>query len=218
LQPAEYTKDAKKSCKFQSEHQGCGQFSPKLKLQARLSAYNPPSFDLRHRSSTTAMYSLLTLTTVLFLVAGAQAQFGPSVTSSSASLGPRPTESIGCRIVDGAWECSAPRTAADTSSTSSAASSSEVPTSTTPTETSSTSSTIPGPPVESVGCVAHGDHYHCEGPAEGYQGTTATGTAEPSIPSPTESSNCIWRRSVCFLQIVKLTSRYKSLGLLRHRS
>lgn len=124
----------------------------------------------------------------LLLAAQAQAQFGPSVTSSSSSLGPRPTESIGCRVVEGAWECSAPRTVSASASTE-APVSTEVPTSTTPTQSSDS---IPGPPAESTGCVAHGDHYHCEGPAEGYEGT-ATGTAEPSIPSPTESSNCIWR-------------------------
>jgi hypothetical protein len=43
------------------------------------------------------------LTTIILLSAGAQAQFGPSVTSTSSSLGPAPTESIGCRVVDGAW-------------------------------------------------------------------------------------------------------------------
>jgi len=137
-------------------------------------------------------------TTVLLLAAGAQAQFGPASTSSSASLGPAPTESIGCRVVDGAWECAAPRTAAAATSSSSATSSTETPTSATPTETSGTSSGIPGPPVESTGCVLHDDHYHCEGPAEGYEDTTPTGTAEPSIPSPTESSNCIWRKSSSF--------------------
>ena len=132
------------------------------------------------------------LTTLILLSAGVQAQFGPSVTSSS-SLGPAPTESIGCRIVDGAWECAAPRTAAASSISTASSETSQTPTTTTPTETSGTSSGIPGPPVESTGCELHGDHYHCEGPAEGYEETTATGTAEPSIPSPTESSNCIWR-------------------------
>lgn len=132
--------------------------------------------------------------TAIILAAVGRAQFGPSATSSSASLGPAPTESIGCRVVDGAWECAAPRaTAAASTSSSAASASSEIPTSTTPTETSESSSDIPAPPAESTGCVAHGDHFHCEGPAEGYEGTTASGTAEPSIPSPTESSNCIWR-------------------------
>jgi hypothetical protein len=152
------------------------------------------------------------LTTILLLSAGAQAQFGPSVTSTSTSLGPAPTESIGCRIVDGSWECAAPRTAAASSASSALSETSQTPTSTTPTETSGSSSGIPGPPVESTGCELHGDHYHCEGPAEGYEGTTATGTAEPSIPSPTESSNCIWRKLLIF---AKLMNRHQSLGLLR---
>ena len=32
---------------------------------------------------------------------------------------------------------------------------------------------LPPPPTESVGCVVHGDHYHCEGPAS----RTLVGTA-----------------------------------------
>jgi zinc transporter 1/2/3 len=154
------------------------------------------------------------LTTILLLSAGAQAQFGPSVTSTSTSLGPAPTESIGCRIVDGSWECAAPRTSAASSASSALSDTSQTPTSTTPTETSGSSSGIPGPPVESTGCELHGDHYHCEGPAEGYEGTTATGTAEPSIPSPTESSNCIWRMLLVSMS-AKLMNRHQSLGLLR---
>jgi len=147
-------------------------------------------------SSTFDMIKLLT--TIVLLSVGARAQFGPSVTSTSSSLGPAPTGSIGCRVVDGTWECAAPRTAVTSSSASSSSIISETPTSTTPSETSGASSSIPGPPVESTGCELHGDHYHCEGPAEGYEETTATGTAEPSIPSPTESSNCIWRKSLAY--------------------
>jgi zinc transporter 1/2/3 len=134
------------------------------------------------------------ITTLVLLAAGAYAQFGPTAASSSASLGPAPTESIGCRIVNGAWECSAPRNVVASSSASSAVQATSLePTSTTPTETSVASSGVPPPPAESTGCELHGDHYHCEGPAEGYEGSTPTVTAEPSIPSPTESSNCIWR-------------------------
>lgn len=137
------------------------------------------------------------LSAVLLLVSSAQAQFGPASSSVSTSLGSAPTESIGCRVVDGQWECAAPRTAAASStsaaevSSSAVTNASETPSSATPTATSD----VPGPPAESTGCVAHGDHYHCEGPAEGHEDQTATSTAEPSIPSPTESSNCIWRKS-----------------------
>ncbi|ODN93442.1 hypothetical protein L198_05307 [Cryptococcus wingfieldii CBS 7118] len=61
-----------------------------------------------------------------------------------------------------------------------------------PVEDSTASSTVPGAPSESTGCVLHVDHYHCEGPAEGY---TATATSEStSVPSPTESPNCLWRK------------------------
>ncbi|TYJ58345.1 hypothetical protein B9479_000891 [Cryptococcus floricola] len=58
---------------------------------------------------------------------------------------------------------------------------------------SAASSTVPVAPSESTGCVLHVDHYHCEGPAEGY---TATATSEStSVPSPTESSNCFWHET-----------------------
>lgn len=108
------------------------------------------------------------LSVVLLLVANAHAQFGPSVTStgSSASTAAAPT-------------------------TSSAPAAAESSTSPTPTESDS----VPPPPAESTGCVLHIDHYHCEGPADGHEDHdhSPTNTAEPSIPSPTESSNCIWR-------------------------
>lgn len=65
------------------------------------------------------------------------------------------------------------------------------------------------PPTESVGCVAHEDHYDCEGPANGAATATSTaaaaaeGTEEhaeghddehetetPTFPAPTESVGC----------------------------
>ncbi|WWD02350.1 hypothetical protein V865_000389 [Kwoniella europaea PYCC6329] len=132
-----------------------------------------------------------TLLSALLVSVAVRAQFGPATTSSSSSLGPAPTESIGCRQVDGAWECAGPRNSA-TSATSSAAAASTSQAGT-PT-TSSLSSGVPPPPTESVGCVLHIDHYHCEGPASGYTASTTTNT-EPTVPSPTESSNCFWHET-----------------------
>ncbi|KAK4113177.1 hypothetical protein N656DRAFT_828859 [Canariomyces notabilis] len=44
-------------------------------------------------------------------------------------------------------------------------------------------------PTESVGCVPHGDHWHCEGPAPA---TSAEPVESPTIaPSPTESVGCV---------------------------
>ncbi|OCF30861.1 hypothetical protein I316_07494 [Kwoniella heveanensis BCC8398] len=143
----------------------------------------------------------------LFAVLGAvgvKAQFGPASSSASgsgasSSPGPAPTESIGCREVNGAWECAGPRAASSGSTSAAQASASDVPTTTTPTSAaagagSSSSSGIPPPPTESVGCVLHIDHYHCEGPAPGYT-PSATTSGEPTIPSPTESSNCFWHET-----------------------
>lgn len=150
----------------------------------------------------TTMTLVKKLSAALFLVSTAHAQFGPVTSASSTSIDPAPIASIGCRIVDGAWECSAPRTAAASSTSVSLAPSSAIaeasqsPSETTPTGTSD----VPAPPAESTGCELHGDHYHCEGPAAGFEDQTVTNTAEPSIPSPTESSNCVWRayiRSEC---------------------
>lgn len=48
-------------------------------------------------------------------------------------------------------------------------------------------------PTESVGCEPHGDHWHCDGPAEtgtGAEASTTSATASPAVPSPTESVGC----------------------------
>ncbi|KAL1406535.1 hypothetical protein Q8F55_008241 [Vanrija albida] len=44
---------------------------------------------------------------------------------------------------------------------------------------------VPPPPSNSVGCVLHGDHYHCDGPASG-----ASSTVSGIPPPPTESTGC----------------------------
>ena len=139
-------------------------------------------------------------------------QFGPASTAS-ASLGPAPTESIGCRVgessrraviirvsvhhlttVDGAWDCAAAR--GSSSSTSAAAAADATSTATRTVAASTTAENGLYPPAESTGCVAHGDHFHCEGPASGYTATGTPTSASPSVPSPTESSNCMWREFV----------------------
>ena len=44
------------------------------------------------------------------------------------------------------------------------------------------SGTLPPSPTASVGCEAHGDHWHCDGPATaaGASATTSSGTASPA--------------------------------------
>ncbi|KAI6783637.1 uncharacterized protein J7T54_005666 [Emericellopsis cladophorae] len=44
-------------------------------------------------------------------------------------------------------------------------------------------------PTESVGCEPHGDHWHCEGPAE-TAAASAIDEVEAAGPSPTESVGC----------------------------
>ncbi|WWC90933.1 uncharacterized protein L201_005871 [Kwoniella dendrophila CBS 6074] len=127
---------------------------------------------------------LVALSAVLAL-ASVQAQFGPG-TSSSTSLGPAPTESVGCRQVDGSWVCAGPRsTGTSTSAAAAATSQAGTPT----TATSSAASGVPPPPTESVGCVLHVDHYHCSGPAPGLEGA-ASSVSSGIPPPPTESVGC----------------------------
>ncbi|WWD20703.1 hypothetical protein CI109_105179 [Kwoniella shandongensis] len=119
-------------------------------------------------------FALSALPIVLAYLATVNGQFGPAVSSSSSGSG-----------------------SISRSSTSRAVASTQAPTTTTPsTTTGSSSGSIPPPPTESVGCVLHVDHYHCEGPAEGVEQTaTPTSDGTPTIPSPTQSSNCFWHET-----------------------
>lgn len=80
--------------------------------------------------------------------------------------------------------CDGPASTAVSSGTSRA---SEVEVSTT---SADASPTLPSP-TESVGCEPHGDHWHCDGPAEtAGASSSATVSASPTMPIPTESSGC----------------------------
>ncbi|RYO83403.1 hypothetical protein DL766_006818 [Monosporascus sp. MC13-8B] len=94
------------------------------------------------------------------------------------SLAPSPTESVGCEPHGDHWHCEGPASATTDAPAAS----------TTPDHddedhdhASGTGSLAPSP-TESVGCEPHGDHWHCDGPAE-----TATESDEPS-PSPTDDA------------------------------
>ncbi|KDB22435.1 hypothetical protein H109_05641, partial [Trichophyton interdigitale MR816] len=91
---------------------------------------------------------------------------GPLVTSSAApnptgsstkSLKPSPTESIGCEPHGDHWHCDGPR----------------VTSTGTQHPTGSNTASLKPSPTESVGCEPHGDHWHCDGPR-------ASGTAPPA--------------------------------------
>ena len=135
------------------------------------------------------MWKMRLIILALISPASTLAQLGPA-SSSSTSLGLAPTESIGCVVVAGEWQCAAPR---QTASSSTSTTPSSTTTSSGDSTEDQTSGSVPAPPAESTGCVLHNDHYHCEGPAEGYTGTPTTDS--PTIPSPTESSNCFWHET-----------------------
>merc|ERR1711939_1233790 len=51
---------------------------------------------------------------------------------------------------------------------------------------------LPPAPTESIGCVPHDDHWHCEGPATGVSASAASvvSTSASLPPSPTASVGC----------------------------
>ncbi|ORX36144.1 ZIP zinc transporter-domain-containing protein [Kockovaella imperatae] len=113
---------------------------------------------------------------------GIQAQLVPVPFNPIAtSLGPAPTESIGCLIRDGDWSCAAARQTVVSSRVQSTGTSNASP-------NSASSTSISPPPTESSSCVLHGDHYHCD--EDHSDGTPTIG--HPSIASSTQSSNCVW--------------------------
>ncbi|KAL9003958.1 MAG: hypothetical protein Q9188_003207 [Gyalolechia gomerana] len=116
---------------------------------------------------------------------------------------PPPTESVGCEAHGEHYDCSGPtNTAATATSTATAAAEGEDG------QDHNHEGATPSfpPPTPSVGCVTHGDHYDCAGPANTAATATSTATAAaegggdghdhdheeeaPSFPPPTESVGC----------------------------
>ncbi|KAL8848336.1 MAG: hypothetical protein Q9221_006639 [Calogaya cf. arnoldii] len=99
-----------------------------------------------------------------------------------------PTESVGCEVHGDHYHCAGPAnsaattTATATSTASAAAAEEEEHDHEHETETP----TFPAP-TESVGCVAHGDHYDCAGPATAVQATTSP-TASGAVGGTNETS------------------------------
>ncbi|WWC63097.1 uncharacterized protein I303_105696 [Kwoniella dejecticola CBS 10117] len=81
-----------------------------------------------------------------------------------------------------------PASSASATGSSSTSSRAVAATSQTGTPTSSSASGVPPPPTESVGCVLHIDHYHCEGPASAVAASSASSGVPPP---PTESVGCV---------------------------
>ncbi|RYP63292.1 hypothetical protein DL771_009363 [Monosporascus sp. 5C6A] len=91
------------------------------------------------------------------------------------SLAPSPTESVGCEPHGDHWHCEGPASA---TTDATAASTASDPGDEDHDDAEGTGSLAPSP-TESVGCEPHGDHWHCDGPAETAV-ETATESGEPS--------------------------------------
>ncbi|KAF3935821.1 hypothetical protein ABW19_dt0206500 [Dactylella cylindrospora] len=130
--------------------------------------------------------------------------------SGTGSLAPSPTESIGCEVHGDHWHCDGPRTAGDsviTSAPSASATGNSVSVSLTistedhtdhhhtdeeehETHTDEEGTGTLGPsPTESIGCEAHGDHWHCDGPVEASTTLAVTVTDFPTGNLTTTSSS-----------------------------
>ncbi|KAK0657922.1 hypothetical protein B0T16DRAFT_315360 [Cercophora newfieldiana] len=111
------------------------------------------------------------------------------------SLGPSPTESIGCEPHGDHWDCDAPR-ATITGTVSTTATPIQTPAITqshdehehehehssgihTDDDDHSTGSLKPSP-TESTGCTPHGDHWHCDGKVNETSATTPAATGAVS--------------------------------------
>ncbi|RYP27893.1 hypothetical protein DL767_007481 [Monosporascus sp. MG133] len=97
---------------------------------------------------------------------------------STGSLAPSPTESVGCEPHGDHWHCEGPAAATTDAPAASATSDNDDEDQD---HAEGTGSLAPSP-TESVGCEPHGDHWHCDGPAE-----TAT-ESDVSSPSQTEDA------------------------------
>ncbi|KAH8667671.1 hypothetical protein BGZ60DRAFT_528959 [Tricladium varicosporioides] len=84
--------------------------------------------------------------------------------SSTGTLAPSPTNSMGCEPHGDHWHCSAPRTSTGVAAVVTSISSHVYETGT---------GTLKPSPTNSVGCAAHGDHWHCSAPVSAT--VTATG-------------------------------------------
>ncbi|WYZ33935.1 hypothetical protein EsH8_I_000211 [Colletotrichum jinshuiense] len=118
------------------------------------------------------------------------------------TLAPSPTASIGCEPHGDHWHCEGPRetgaavSSAVTSAPAGTTLTTAVAATTTATEdhdhdeddhdhSAGTASLAPSP-TESIGCLPHGDHWHCEGPASA--ASTEAGTASTTNAAATTTS------------------------------
>ncbi|KAL4890560.1 hypothetical protein BDV59DRAFT_204273 [Aspergillus ambiguus] len=111
---------------------------------------------------------------------------GPASEAATESITPTvpsPTQSVGCEPHGDHWHCDGPASAAATATSTATASDEDHEEDH---EDSTASPTMPSP-TESVGCEPHGDHWHCDGPAE--TGASASGTSSAEGAEATGSED-----------------------------
>ncbi|KAF0324114.1 hypothetical protein GQ607_008544 [Colletotrichum asianum] len=113
--------------------------------------------------------------------------------SSSYTLAPSPTESYGCEPHINHWHCEGAR--ATTGAAEGTTLSTAVAATTTATEDHddddhdhSGTGVLPPSPTESAECVAHSDHWHCEGPASTAAAGNATVTTTTAATTGTDAA------------------------------
>ncbi|KAM7188476.1 hypothetical protein V8F33_010626 [Rhypophila sp. PSN 637] len=143
---------------------------------------------------------------------------------STASLAPSPTQSVGCEAHGDHWHCDGPRVTSITVSPSTLLTSRL--TTTPPAVTSASAhpdhdddhehhdddhddhdddASIKPSPTGSVGCVAHGDHWHCDGPATATptQSAAETGAVASGVSTvPTSAGTAGTQHGMALLSVL----------------
>ncbi|CAO1604223.1 hypothetical protein XANCAGTX0491_007787 [Xanthoria calcicola] len=99
---------------------------------------------------------------------------------------PPPTESVGCEAHGDHYHCAGPANGAAAGTATPTAADAAEETAQDEDEHHDETPAFPAP-TESVGCEAHGDHYHCAGPATAAQ-ATAPPTASGAVGGTNETS------------------------------
>ncbi|KAL8758829.1 MAG: hypothetical protein Q9199_001179 [Rusavskia elegans] len=101
---------------------------------------------------------------------------------------PPPTESVGCEAHCDHYDCAGPVNGAATATTTATSTAAAAEEEAEEHDHAHEGETPAFPaPTESVGCEAHGDHYHCAGPASAAQ-ATAPPTASGAVGGTNETS------------------------------
>lgn len=96
--------------------------------------------------------------------------------------GPSPTESVGCVAHGDHWDCEGPR---ETPAPAAPQVTPVTPVEEEGDDHGAGEGVLPPSPTESVGCVAHGDHWDCEGPRETGPAVAPVVTTTVAAPATT---------------------------------